>query len=56
MNQNEHDEFFHASQNNITELTKNIQNNAENEIRSSAEDSSSDEVEKVPNESENVAV
>ena len=56
MNQNEHDEFFHASQNNITELTKNIQNNAENEIRSSAEDSSSDEVEKVPNESENVAM
>ena len=53
---NEHDEFFQASQNNITELTKNIQNNAENEIRSSAEDSSSDEVEKVPNESENVAI
>ena len=53
---NKHDEFFQASQNNITELTKNIQNNAENEIRSSAEDSSSDEVEKVPNESENVAM
>ena len=40
----------------MTELTKNIQNNAENEIRSSAEDSSSDEVDKVPNESENVAM
>ena len=53
---NEHDEFFQASQNKVTELTKNIQNNAENEIRSSAEDSSSDEVEKVPNESENVAM
>ena len=53
---NELDEFFQASQNNITELTKNIQKNAENEIRSSAEDSSSDEVEKVPNESENVAM
>ena len=53
---NEHDEFFQAFQNKVTELTKNIQNNAENEIRSSAEDSSSDEVGKVPNESENVAM
>ena len=53
---NEHDDFIQASRNNITELTKNIQNNAENKIRTSSEDSSSDEVEKVPKESENVAM
>ena len=40
----------------MTEFINNMQNNAENEIRSSAEDSSSGEVDKVPNESENVAV
>ena len=39
----------------MTEFANNIQNNAENEIISSAEDSSSGEVGKVPNESENVA-
>ena len=38
----------------MTEFTNNIQNNAENEIIISAEDSSSGEVVKVPNESENV--
>ena len=46
---NEHDEFFQASKNNVTELTKNLQDNVENEIRSSAENSSPDEVEKVSN-------
>ena len=52
----EHDEFFQASQNNMTEFANNIQNNAENDIRSSTEDSSSGKVAKVPNESENVAI
>ena len=40
----------------MTEFTNNIQNNAENEIRRSAEDSSSGKVGKVTNESENVAM
>ena len=40
----------------MTEFINNMQNNAENEIRSSAEDSSSREVDKEPNESENVAL
>ena len=40
----------------MTEFTNNIQNNAENEIRSSAEDSPSGKVDKVTNESENVAM
>ena len=53
---NESDEFFQASQNNMTEFVNNIQNNAENEIRSSAENSSSGKVDKIPNESENVAM
>ena len=38
------------------EFVNNIQNNAENEISSSAENSPSSKVGKVPNESENVAV
>ena len=52
----EHDEFFQASQNTMTEFTNNTQNNAENEIRSSGEDSSSGKADKVPNERENVAI
>ena len=40
----------------MTEFVNNIQNNPGNELRSSAEDSSSGEVEKVPNESENVVM
>ena len=39
----------------MTELTNNIRSNTENEI-SSAEHSSSDKVDKVPNGSENVAM
>ena len=53
---NEYDEFFQASQNNMTEFVNNIQNNAENKVRSSTEDSSSGEVDKVPNKSEDVAM
>ena len=53
---NEFDEFFQASQNNLTEFVNNIQNNAKNEIRYSAENSSSSKVGKVLNESENVAM
>ena len=53
--QTEHDEFFQASQNNMVEFTKNIENNVENEITNSAEDSSSGAVYKVLNEYENVA-
>ena len=53
---NEFDEFFQASQNNLTEFVGNIQNNAKNEIRYSAENSSSSKVGKVLNESENVAM
>ena len=53
---NESDEFVQASQNNITEFVNEIENNAENEIRSSAENFSSGKVDKVPNESENVAM
>ena len=53
---NEFDEFFQALQDNMTEFVNNIQNNAENEIRSSAENSSCSKVGKVPNESENVAM
>ena len=48
--------FFQASQNNLTEFVNDIQNNAENEIRNSAEKSSSSKVNKVLNESENVAM
>ena len=40
----------------MTEFVNNIQNNAENEIGSSAENSPSSNVGKVPNESENVAM
>ena len=54
--QTEHDEFFQASQNNMVEFTKNIENNVENEITNSAEDSSSGAVYKVLNEYENVAM
>ena len=53
---NKSDEFFQASQNNLTELVNNIQNNAKNEIRNSAKNSSSSKVGKVPNESENVVM
>ena len=48
--------FFQASQKNLTEFANNIQNNADNEIRNSAENSSSSKVGKVLNESENVAI
>ena len=48
-------EFFQASQNNMTEFVNNVQKNAENEIRSSAENSTFGRVGKVPNEIENVA-
>ena len=47
--------FFQASQNNMTEFVNNVQKNAENEIRSSAENSTFGRVGKVPNEIENVA-
>ena len=40
----------------MTEFRNNIQSNAENKIKSCAEDSSSGGVDKVPNESENVAM
>ena len=40
----------------MTEFVNNMQNNANNEIRSSTENSSSSKVGKVPNESENVAM
>ena len=40
----------------MTEFRNNIQSNAENKIKSSAEDSSSGGVDKVPNESENIAM
>ena len=53
---NESDVFFQASQNNLIEFVNNIQNNAENEIRKSAENSSSSKVHKVLSESENVAM
>ena len=53
---NEYDEIFQVSQNNMTEFVNIVQHNAENEIRSSAEDSSYGEVDKVPNERENVAM
>ena len=48
--------FFQASQKNLTEFAIIIQNNADNEIRNSAENSSSSKVGKVLNESENVAM
>ena len=53
---NESDVFFQASQNNLMEFVNNIQNNAENEIRNTAENSSSSKVDKVLTESENVAM
>ena len=53
---NESNVFFQASQNNLTEFVNNIQNNAENEVRNTAENSSSSKVDKVLNESENVAM
>ena len=40
----------------MTESRNNIQSNAENKIKSCAEDSSSGGVDKVPNESENIAM
>ena len=40
----------------MTEFVNNMQNNANNEIRSSTENSSSSKVGKVLNESENVAM
>ena len=52
----ESDVFFQAFQNNLMEFVNNIQNTAENEIRNSAENSSSCKVGKVHNESENVAM
>ena len=52
----EDDEFFQASQNNMMEFTNNIKNNVENEIRISPENSSSGAVDKVRNESKNVAM
>ena len=53
---NESNEFFQASQNNMMEFTNNIKNNVEHEIRSSPENSSSGAVDKVRNESKNVAM
>ena len=53
---NESDVFFQAALNNLTEFVNNIQSNAENEIRNSAENSSSSKVDKVLNESENVSM
>ena len=42
------DEIFQASQNNMTEFINNVQNNAENEIRSSVEDAKTKTVIHIP--------
>ena len=42
------DEFFQASQNNMTEFINNVQNNAENEIRSSLKDAKTETVIHIP--------
>ena len=44
-----------VQKNNMTEFVNNVQTNAGNEIRSSAEDSPSSKIGKVPNEIENIA-
>ena len=48
--------FVQASQNNMAEFVNDIQNDADNETRNSAENSLSGKVDKVPNDSENVAM
>ena len=47
-------EFFQASQNDGTPFANSIQNNAKNEIRSSAENSSYENFEDIPNKSRGV--
>ena len=53
---NESDEFFEACQNNMTKFVNNMQNNAKNQIRSSAQNSSSCKKNEGRNECGNIAM